>query len=77
MSLSQTPSHGWNSYYIMDRWQPSFPLYTSSFKEFMLLQSISFNCQMTLFHRRSILMLSRMSPGNIHVLNKVLPFEAT
>lgn len=39
MSLSQTPSQGWNPYYILDRWQPSFSLNTSSFNEFMLLQS--------------------------------------
>lgn len=60
MSLSQTPSQGWNPYYISDRWQPSFLLNTFSVKEFMLLQSSSFYCQMTLLLRRLILTLSRM-----------------
>lgn len=40
MSLSQTPSPGWNPYYVLDRWQASFLLNTTSFKEFMKSSSI-------------------------------------
>lgn len=60
MSLSQIPPQGWNLYYIPDRWQPSFPLNISSFKEFMLWQSSSLYWQMALFLRRLILLLKRM-----------------
>lgn len=75
--MSQTLYQGWNPCYVPDAWQPIFPLNTWSFKKCMLLQSSPFICQMAVFCRRLIPMLSRMSPGNIHILNQVLPFEAT
>lgn len=60
MSLSQIPSQSWNPYYVVDRWQPSFPLNTSNFNEFMILQSSCFCCQMALLLRELILMLNTM-----------------
>lgn len=58
MSLSQTPSQGWDPYCILDRRQPSFLLYFQ-FQGVQALESSSFYCQMALL-TKLIFMLSRV-----------------